>query len=217
MNCDEFEIVGLDIKESGATPEQRASALEHLRHCSRCAALLESWEELRSDLFLLADATREAQAPLRVEMRLRQEFRARRRPLIFYRRAALVVGWGLAAAVLVIAGIDWENWRHEQQPNSLKTPVIAEATPNSAADNQLLMADSDGVPFTLLPGSLPPEIEDAAVMQVRMQRGALGAFGLPVDPEHASDWIRVDLLVGEDGTPEAVRLHQDVAQAGAKQ
>ena len=60
--------------------------------------------------------------------------------------------------------------------------------------------------FTLLPGSLPQEIDDSAIVRVGMQRGALGAFGLPVDEERVSDWIQVDLLVGQDGLPKAVRL-----------
>jgi hypothetical protein len=46
-----------------------------------------------------------------------------------------------------------------------------------------------------------------------MQRGGLSSLGLPVDEERASDWIQVDLLVGDDGAPEAVRLHQDTTQA----
>jgi len=41
-----------------------------------------------------------------------------------------------------------------------------------------------------------------------MQRGALSDLGLTVDEEHASDVIQVDLLVGEDGLPQAVRLSQ---------
>jgi anti-sigma factor RsiW len=217
MNCDEFEIVGLDLNQTGAGAEERAAALEHLRHCSRCAGLVESWEELRSELFLLGDSTREAQAPQRVEMRLRQEFRTRRRPFLFYRRAALIAAWSLAVALLIVAGVDWENWRHESQPNPGAVSKSTEVSSNTAPQNEVLLADSDEGAFTLLPGGLPLETEDAAVMQVRMQRGALSAFGLPVDPEHSSDWIRVDLLVGEDGTPEAVRLHQDVTQVRTRQ
>jgi hypothetical protein len=41
-----------------------------------------------------------------------------------------------------------------------------------------------------------------------MQRGALGAFGLPVNEDRANEWIQVDLLVGNDGLPEAVRLRE---------
>jgi hypothetical protein len=31
-------------------------------------------------------------------------------------------------------------------------------------------------------------------------------LGLPVNEEHADDWIQVDLLVASDGSPQAVRF-----------
>ena len=58
----------------------------------------------------------------------------------------------------------------------------------------------------MLPGAFPGGTDDAAVVRVRMQRGALGAFGLPVNEERAGDVILVDLLVGDDGLPQAVKL-----------
>ena len=70
----------------------------------------------------------------------------------------------------------------------------------------ILVADNQAGDFTLLPGSLPQEVDDSAIVRVGMQRGALSAFGLPVDEERVSDWIQVDLLVGQDGMPKAVRL-----------
>jgi hypothetical protein len=48
--------------------------------------------------------------------------------------------------------------------------------------------------------------DDASIVCVRMQRSSLSALGLPVNEERASDWIQVDLLVSEDGLPQAVRL-----------
>lgn len=60
--------------------------------------------------------------------------------------------------------------------------------------------------FTFLLGSTPVEVYDGAIMRVRMQRGALGALGLPVNEECAGEWILVDLLVAADGQPQAVRL-----------
>lgn len=215
MNCEEFELIGLDVNESGASEEERAAAREHLRNCAKCAGLVEAWEEARTELFLLGDSTREAQAPARVEMRLRQEFRAQRRPVVLYRRTAMTAAWALAAAALIVAGITWRNWRNSQHEQ------IAEQTPAQTIQDpqaqSVLLADNGGGAFTLLPGSITQETENASVMEVRMQRGALGALGLPVDQERVSDWIQVDLLVGEDGIPEAVRLHQDVAQAGGMQ
>jgi hypothetical protein len=50
-----------------------------------------------------------------------------------------------------------------------------------------------------------------------MQRGALERYGLPVDPERASELVDVDFLVGEDGQPLAVRLHQDAQIAAVTQ
>jgi hypothetical protein len=68
------------------------------------------------------------------------------------------------------------------------------------------MASNDSTEFTLLPGTMPGSLEDATVVHVQMQRAALGALGLTVNEEHAMDWIQLDLLVGEDGQPQAVRL-----------
>ena len=45
-------------------------------------------------------------------------------------------------------------------------------------------------------------------MLFRSRRGALGALGLPVNEDRANEWIQVDLLVGNDGLPEAVRLRE---------
>jgi hypothetical protein len=70
------------------------------------------------------------------------------------------------------------------------------------------VAQADAGDFTLLPGAFPTDTDDAAILRVRMQRGSLGALGLPVNEESASEWIQVDLLVGNDGLPQAVRLPQ---------
>ena len=60
-----------------------------------------------------------------------------------------------------------------------------------------------------LPGTTLDETDEAAILRVRMQRGSLGALGLPVNEERAGEWIQVDLLVGNDGLPQAVRLAQE--------
>jgi len=70
------------------------------------------------------------------------------------------------------------------------------------------VADNEMNDFTLLPGALPADTDDAAIVRVRMQRSTLGALGLPVNEERAGEWIQVDLLLGNDGLPQAVRLLQ---------
>jgi hypothetical protein len=217
MTCGEFEAIGLDRPRG--VPERNAAHAEALAHanvCSRCAALQESWLEARAELEAFGAATRDAQAAQRVEMRLRQEFRTRYRTRKS-RSAAVFAAWTLAAAAALVGAVSWWNWRlaQEQHPaNSARnivnatTPEIGRNGAGDAADSSeepTLIADNAG-DFTLLPGSLPQEADDSAIVRVRMQRGALGALGLPVNEERVGDWIQVDVLVGQDGQPKAVRL-----------
>ncbi len=233
MKCEEFEAIGLDAKRDASLSEmERAAAHEHASTCSRCAALQDSWQAAGVELRAFAEDTAMAQAPARVEMRLRQEFRTRHVTLKM-RRTAVVAAWALAAAAVLVGAVSWRNWRksgQEEAANHLTssrsvanlpannasatinhdTPVqsTAAAQQPDTADSETLMADNEMSDFTLLPGTLPADTVDAAILRVRMQRGALGAFGLPVNEERAGEWIQVDLLVGNDGLPQAVRLPQ---------
>jgi len=119
--------------------------------------------------------------------------------------------------------VSWVNWRRNSssvvahQSKSSQGAAIPAASDakgvasqqSDTADSEALMADNELSDFTLLPGSLPADTMDAAILRVRMQRSSLGALGLPVNEERAGEWIQVDLLVGNDGLPQAVRLPQE--------
>jgi len=233
MNCERFEAIGLDLdRESanGVDITEHAAAIEHANTCARCAALQESWREARIELQALRDATSGVGAPLRVEMRLRQEFFARTRAQKA-RRFALASAWVLASAAMLLIGMNWWNWHitNETIPlQSINTPAKNDSSASASASNTTaspavtaidnyptepaneatLVAANDAEDFTLLPGSMAQEIGDGSVVRVRMQRGALGDLGLPVNEERANEWIQVDLFVGQDGQPQAVRLPQ---------
>ncbi len=236
MNCEKFEVIGLDAERDTALSEvERVAAREHADTCSRCAALQDSWRAAGVELRAFAEDTAMAQAPARVEMRLRQEFRNQH--VIFkVRRAAMVAAWALAASAVLAGVLSWRNWRHGQEEvatKHLKSMPAAKKFPESnssaganhenaaelangippqnsagAASSETIVADNELSGFTFLPGTLAVDADDAAILRVRMQRGALGALGLPVNEERASEWIQVDLLVGDDGLPQAVRLPQ---------
>jgi len=218
MKCEEFEAIGLErngLRMSELDESLRQAAAKHAAECSSCAALQESWQETRLALQLLRETTREARTPQRVEMRLRQEFGVRHRTAK-NRSAAIFAAWALATAAVLFAGVSWWNWKVAQtqrgniaaentvKPNAV-APVISASNPD---DDATLIAGNENGDFTLLPGSMPQEVDDAAVVRVGMQRGALSALGLPVNEERVGDWIQVDLLVGQDGLPKAVRLPQ---------
>ena len=211
MKCNEFEEMGLDAeRDASLTEAQRAAAAAHAASCPRCAALRESWEATRLELRALAQATDTLAAPARVEMRLRQQFRT-----LYHtpkaRRTAVVAAWGLAAAAVLVGAVSWVRWHNSQHDDvARKASTLAmnpsSADPNATGDGQTLVADNELGDFTLLPGVLPAETDGSAILSVRMQRGTLGALGLPVNEDRASEWIQVDLLVGNDGLPQAVRL-----------
>jgi hypothetical protein len=223
MTCEEFEAIGLDAEHDAALSEdQRLAAREHASTCSRCASLEDSWQAAGVELRAFAEDTAMAQAPARVEMRLRQEFHTRHVTLKM-RRTAVVAAWALTAAAVLIGAVGWRNWRGSPHSaanvpanNSNATTNLGAAVQGAVAVQQpdvtesgTLMADNELGDFTLLPGALPADIIDAAILRVRMQRGTLGALGFPVNEERAGEWIQVDLLVGDDGLPQAVRLPQE--------
>ena len=213
MTCDDFEAIGWDAQSNASlTDAQRAAVAEHAVSCTRCATLGNSWEATRLELRALAQLTATAEAPARVEMRLRQQFRAQyHAPKV--RRTAVVTAWALAVAAVFVGAASWINWRASQNRTVAvrPDPRVSQGSSmgqDAAADPQSVMADGELSDFTLLPGVLPADTDDDAILRVRMQRGALGALGLPVNEDRANEWIQVDLLVGNDGLPEAVRLRE---------
>jgi len=237
MTCEEFEAIGLDAERDASLSEvERVAAREHADTCSRCAALQDSWQAAGLELRAFAEDTAMTQAPARVEMRLRQEFRTQHVTLKV-RRAAVVAAWALATAAVLAGTVSWRNWRHSQHGeatnhlnsvpganNSPENNSVAGANHQTPAEvpngiqqrgsagagrsEMLMVADNELSGFTLLPEAFAADTDEAAILRVRMQRGALGALGLPVNEERASEWILVDLLVGDDGLPQAVRLPQ---------
>jgi len=231
MNCEEFELRGLDLDRAEGDVQEVQAAAKHAEVCIKCRALLESWREVKGDLRILRESTRLESAPARVEMRLKQELRTRREARV-PRSTVAIAGWALAAAAVLVGAVSWgtsrrthhqEVTRHEATVPSASAPISVfpekdalateresrvrgEPKKRSGRRESAIAKDDDTGKFTLLPGSWPAETEEAAVVRVRMQRGALGALGLPVNQELAGEWIQVDLLVGNDGFPQAVRL-----------
>src|SRR5882724_1258771 len=133
MNCEEFELRGLDLDRSDADAKEGSEAAAHARVCGHCSALLESWREVKSDLRLLREATRVHSAPARVEMRLRQELRTRREARV-PRSAVTISAWALAAAAALIGAVSWGGWqraRHQEMSN-----VAAPSTPKQSPDSR---------------------------------------------------------------------------------
>jgi hypothetical protein len=225
MRCEEFEMMGLDpLRDPSLSDETRHRAAQHTRRCSRCSSLAVSWYAAQAELSALADSTRETNALAVVENRLLQQFRlkhqARRE-----RRTLQFATWALAAAAVMVISLSiwsWHNWRLAKAGNSpvstASNPKPTEVTNSvglvqstdsatlAAASDTLMASNTSEGEFTQLLGSSTQALEDAAIVRVGMPRSSLAALGIPVNEDRADDWIQVDLLVGSDGSPQAVRL-----------
>jgi hypothetical protein len=227
MNCEEFEIVGLDLEREGSFNEdERWRALQHVRLCAKCAALQSSWAAARMELMLLGAETRDLAVPSRVATRVLQQFRLKHQSRRD-RRTIKVAMWALAAAAVIVFTMGvWSlhQWRLRSMAKTLPPSSLqggASATPSNlaasadgaatdssetlSASNISRNAEGD---FTQLPGATFSSADDGTIVRLGMQRASLAGLGLPVDEEAAGDWIQVDILVADDGSPQAVRLPQ---------
>jgi hypothetical protein len=220
MTCEEFAMAGLELRASADNGPLQQAAREHFRDCPHCAALHENWQALRDHLHALGVESRDAEPASRVEMRLLQEFRTKHRTMRTQSTAA-VAAWALAAAAVLLGTVSWINWRRQEATTAARSHGLVKATGTAQSNanppsvtgpaamelGDVVVAANSG-DFAILPGSIPPSLGDATVVRVQMQRSALAALGLTVNEEHGADWIQVDLLVGDDGLPQAVRLAQ---------
>src|SRR6266571_920899 len=133
MNCEEFELRGLDLDRSDGDPKEGSEAAAHARVCGHCSALLESWREVKGDLRLLREATRVDSAPARVEMRLRQELCTRREARV-PRSAVTISAWALAAAAVLIGAVSWGVWQRARHQEMSKVKVAAPSAPADSTD-----------------------------------------------------------------------------------
>jgi hypothetical protein len=223
MDCAQFEEIVHDLDRRGTQGMAlREIALVHAESCSGCAKLMTQTESLDFALQSLASRELGAQAPLRVEAALLEVFRRgklradRRRTQ--WRLAALAA----AATMLVALGL---SLRQRPAPNPNPTPAMnAEAGVQSlradvampqvapqARERKSEATETDlaeyATAYVSLPyASDPDTLEGGAVVRVVLSRPALASLGLPVTDVGSPDQIPADIVLGEDGVPQAIRL-----------
>ena len=230
MNCAEFEEIVHDLDRPGTRGlEMRERALIHAEACSRCAVLITQSEALDLGLHGLALQDSELKASPGLEGTLLQEFRRQKvlaaPRMIRWQFAAI----GVAAMALLALGI---TLRHQTKTNSpgagsgptasSVNPVIVVPTagsPNTDVQNNPVTStttsqsdDSEyATAFVPLPyaDDLTP-MDGGAVVRVMLSRSALTSLGLPEAEMGGAERIPADLVVSDDGTPQAIRLVSQV-------
>jgi hypothetical protein len=88
------------------------------------------------------------------------------------------------------------------QAKTARAPLAAEKT--AAAEND---ATEYATAYMPLPYAYDPSgLEGGAVVRVVLPRAVLVSYGLPVEAMGVSDQVTADMVVSEDGTPQAIRL-----------
>lgn len=211
MNCDQFRK---RLMESGAlgTPVE---GLAHMEGCGGCATLFQRQRRLETGLKEMAAAQSGWSAPLRVEAALREEFRAHsslqpagtvhaRPPFLVRFRLPALAATGALAAALALLLIS----RTPHPPFHVASHTVGGAAISQVAETEDDSALDNGfVPLPYFANS--GEIPDAAegdVVRVEMPRSELVTLGVPVSDEGDSATVEAELLLGEGGVPQAVRV-----------
>jgi predicted anti-sigma-YlaC factor YlaD len=224
MDCAQFQEVLHELgrpESEGAVLCERA--LAHAETCSACAALLIEVESLDFSLREIAGETSELQAPRRLETLLLQEFRREKSAATSRRVRWQLAAIGIAAAVLLALGLTWHRQQLVTPNGAASTGVASTQTPNEqpatrtsdgdarAAETTAHAGESDDSEYATaympLPYAYDPsELEGGAVVRVVLPRAALASYGLPVEGMGVTDQVTADMVVSQDGTPQAIRL-----------
>jgi len=125
----------------------------------------------------LAAGMEDEAAPARVEARLREEFRKRKK------RRPLWPLWSAAAAAVIVAVVLMQPKPAQMEPNR---EIVTDFFPMRNA------------PLT--------EEELGQMIRVRVPRSALSRYGLPGGFDWSEPTVQADVVIGRDGTARAIRF-----------
>jgi hypothetical protein len=208
----------------------------HAEFCAPCAEYLGDSRSLDGALRALAsDAGQEApfhvEATLLGAFRRSAPTTSLFKPVP--RWVAVCAAAGLAAAMALALGLTFRS-KHviprveETRANNSSAPAIENSIPRglvapsapAAASPHRSKAKGMGhpratvanatdwaTPFVQLPyaDTIAP-LESTAIVRLVLPRSALASLGLPVNEDVAGESISADLLLGEDGSPRAIRV-----------
>jgi hypothetical protein len=223
MDCAQFQEILPDLDRPGTLESWlREPALAHAESCSDCAQIMTESEALSFSLRTLAVRSEGERVPLRVEAALQQEFRrvsaetARRRwqsrlaSLAFAAMVLLAVGLGLRHPFVPLSNIAGGETVVASRGSDAGVATVAANTDNEQVD-YLNESQTKGTEYAssyvALPYAADPStLSGGTIVRVVLSRPALAALGLPVADMGDSDQIPADVVLSEDGAPQAVRL-----------
>ena len=214
MDCVQFQEIYHDLDRAGTSGFRfRERALAHAESCACCGLLLTDGEALDFALRNLAEDSAGLRAAPRVEAALLREFQKAKLAGAHGRIRKQLAALGAAAAILLALGLGVRHRMASQPSATLSAANVAPGAPATSAENvaaSLQDEDEYATEFVPVPyADDPAALEGGAIVRVTLPRSALPSFGLPITESDGTDRVSADLLVSEDGTPQAIRLVSD--------
>src|ERR1700693_2392348 len=228
MDCAQFKEIYHELDRPGTSGYRfRERALSHAEACPRCGALLTEGEALDFALRNLAEHSAAWEASPRMEANLLRELqqvklagsrrRIRKQLAILGAAAAVLLALGIGVHQRITSGarttsLDAANGTGSPAAGTTRDAVAggsmtpdestsaASASPNQADENEYA-EEFVPVPYADDPAGL----EGGAIVRVTLPRSALASFGLPFAESEGTDRVSADLIVSQDGTPQAIR------------
>lgn len=228
--CDRWQPALVEVARSaqeGSTQAISGEAVEALQHaasCPACRELLVAERAVTAELARLSSADSTLRPSVGCESTLLAAYRQERGGEVRTRRWIFAVAGTLAASLLILLGAallvsrDSGSMAHAVVYRLLRgevRPVSAVAAPDSGAQSAVEGGSSaatsdDEEEFTdfyaYYPGADLSSVDSGALVRVRVPSSELGAFGLQVAQGREDEWVNADLLVAEDGSPQAIRF-----------
>jgi hypothetical protein len=220
VDCVAFGELLPDLDRPGTRGHELSEEiLAHAEICGPCSALMMEAESLNFGLRRLAETTEGMEAPARVEAALLHEFRRAKSVSTRIKVRREIAALAIAAMVLLAVGLGM--YRHQQKlggadvttaqtVTSAASPATTEATPAQPSGDAATSETEDSeyaTSFVPLPyADDPSETQGGAVVRVDLPRASLVSMGVPVAGLNANGHVVADLMLSEDGTPQAIRL-----------
>jgi hypothetical protein len=202
MNCQEFwnRMPELDAGAAGVS--------DHTRECPACAALLRQQRTIAQGLQAMRQDWRSEQAPARLEARLASAFRSHNGlsaspPRIWW---TPLLTWAAATAIILLAIFLLRERQPQPAQHRVPSRIELAAVPLSDSNGGWSSVYTEAG-FVPLPDA--DEIEpndDVNYVRMELPRSRMAALGFALNPEHASELVEAEVLLGADGMARAVRI-----------
>ena len=186
MNCQHWKPILFDLAR-GLQSDQSHDALMHAKECSQCSAELEEQRELSEKLKMLNRVPNPQHAeniPAVLLNAFRNSQSSNKRNLNF-------LLW-TRAAVLILAVLGGWMWYRSIDSRSQVTTKDVQSV---EYDGEFIQLQYDNHP-----------VNSWQVVRIELESSALQELGFPRVPEWEDRPIQADIVVGDDGLPQAIRF-----------